>query len=751
MKEKNDAVEYDILFLHPPSGFNKSRDPLSGVFPSELGESDLFLCAPFGINALYHRLKGRGFNPGFLNVGRLLKQAIDKEQPFDVSRIMSNFPAKAFGIDLHWAVHTPGALDLAAAVKKVFPESFVFLGGFMATYYYREILKEYPFVDAVVLGEADEAIIPLAEVLGKNSSTPNLGNVCNLAYRSVKDGHISVNPVRTPGKLENVSFQNIEKGLSGGYIGIRGCSFDCSICGGSRSGYKNFFYRDHLLALEPRQLIKEIEHFEKNGLDNVFLMGDIRIMGEPYVDAFFTELGKKKIDIHLHQELFFPAEPEYLERWKKNTRMCSFILTLESIDPRVTQRIGREFTAGETWNLIKNCSRMKLPLGLFLEFPLPEQNADSIRASMDFVEQAVDYPHIDFAVEPIFYISPGSAIFENPGKWGYYNDFRTLKDFKENLGKPHWSQSIGYHTQWLSKEKFIDMIFYVAERVNRIRLKKNPVQAPLYLLSIENQEANRRLIEKMQTMESVSDESIRRWIKELFPPYLLKDNRLIKLRSPKNDTFPYTPFRCLSYLLVYVFKVSPHQLLKYFKKWFKDIRMFPHVISLEEFKEAAAPESIKEDMLGLISRFNVPIDPVFFDNLMDFEWTNEMAHRVKISKGIGENTVTDKFTSENYSQYKLILSKAVVLKAFKYDFDRVDWENFSSREVIPNAAYYLYSLQTGKRRVVPPHIWELLDLCDGKRNVKEIIKDLKRTQDEEIAVAMALGLLVDEGLLLPLN
>ena len=169
MKE-HEAANYDILFLHPPSSFNKTKFPLSGPFPSGAAENDLFLYAPVGINALYHKLKSQGFNPGVLNIGRLYYNTIKRGDKFDLTKIIADLQAKGFGIDLHWAVHTPGALEMAAAIKKLMPDSFVFLGGLTATYFFREILKDYPYIDAVVLGEADEAIVPLAETLKRNSS-----------------------------------------------------------------------------------------------------------------------------------------------------------------------------------------------------------------------------------------------------------------------------------------------------------------------------------------------------------------------------------------------------------------------------------------------------------------------------------------------------------------------------------------------------------------------------------------------------
>jgi radical SAM superfamily enzyme YgiQ (UPF0313 family) len=56
------------------------------------------------------------------------------------------------GIDLHWLVHPHGALELTKLVKEITGRP-VILGGFTATYYWREVLENYPFVDVVVLGK----------------------------------------------------------------------------------------------------------------------------------------------------------------------------------------------------------------------------------------------------------------------------------------------------------------------------------------------------------------------------------------------------------------------------------------------------------------------------------------------------------------------------------------------------------------------------------------------------------------------
>lgn len=751
-------MEYDVLFLHPPSSFKKLTDPLCGIFPDDIGTNDLFLHTPVGLMALYHKLKSRGFNPGFLNVGRLLHRAIEQEESFDLVQLVKNLPAVSFGIDLHWAVHTPGALELAETIKKIIPHSFVFLGGLTSTYFYRELLEDYPFIDAVVLGEADEAIVPLVEALKRNNLGSRRGQIPNLAYRSGEDRSISVNRVQIPSKWENISFQDVEEDLDVAFICIKGCSLNCPTCGGSRFSYKNFFFREKPLALAPGRLAQEIEKCGEKGIKMVYILGDIRIMGERYVDSFLTELSKRKLDTIIQQEIIIPPEPSYLERWKKAAPSCTFSFRAESADSAVLQRMGKGFSNREVIALIENCKSLELPLALSFMFAMPGQDVDSIRYNMDFIEEGSGSPYIKYIFGPIFFIDPGSPIFEDPEKWGYHIEYRTIKDLKKNLEKPHWSQCIGYHTQWLSKDEFVDMILYVTERTNRIRLTQNPVHAPHYLLNIENMELNRELVDRLRAKELPSgtdiDSYLRNIIKQTFPPYLLKDNLLRKYHITKSREIPYYPFPYLSYLLMHTFHVSPRVLLKWFKKQFEAAHIFPDEISLEEFKKnRGAPPGLKKEISNLTHSLNINIHQVFIDNLVDFEWINELAARVNngsiMNTGEQEENFADHLDMENFSKFTLSPDETVVLKSFDFNFEQIDWET-APGSVVPGRTCYLYFLRKGTRRGVTPVMEKLLTLCSGNLNALDIIKNLKETGHmEEFAILMNIGALVSEGILLP--
>ena len=93
---------------------------------------------------------------------------------FDVEKYIGDLKAKVFAIELHWCVHSQGAIEIARLCKKLHPESMVLLGGLTSTVFHDEIVRKYEFVDAVIRGEAEKPFLWLMNALKEDQ---DLGEV----------------------------------------------------------------------------------------------------------------------------------------------------------------------------------------------------------------------------------------------------------------------------------------------------------------------------------------------------------------------------------------------------------------------------------------------------------------------------------------------------------------------------------------------------------------------------------------------
>lgn len=75
---------------------------------------------------------------------------------------------KYVGFSLHWHPQTYDSLEAARQLKFDFPHVFIVFGGYTASYFAKQILERYAFVDAVVRGEGE---IPLATLIKQNQGT----------------------------------------------------------------------------------------------------------------------------------------------------------------------------------------------------------------------------------------------------------------------------------------------------------------------------------------------------------------------------------------------------------------------------------------------------------------------------------------------------------------------------------------------------------------------------------------------------
>ncbi|UCH70984.1 MAG: cobalamin-dependent protein, partial [Candidatus Bathyarchaeota archaeon] len=134
--------------------------------------TSVFMTIPMGLMSIADYLDRHGFKVKIMNLCEMMLS----DPEFNVERFLKRADAAIFGIDLHWCIHSQGAIEIARLCKKQHPNSLVVLGGLTATRFASEIVEKFRFVDAVVRGEAERPMLRLAETAetGRLHETPNL-------------------------------------------------------------------------------------------------------------------------------------------------------------------------------------------------------------------------------------------------------------------------------------------------------------------------------------------------------------------------------------------------------------------------------------------------------------------------------------------------------------------------------------------------------------------------------------------------
>ena len=189
-------------------------------------------------------------------------------------------------------------LQLAKEVK---PSTLTLLGGVHATFMYRQVLAEAPWIDAIVRGEGEEIMLEVARAVQAGEWFARRGGIRGLAF--IENGKVLATPAAPTvknldaitadwGILDWAKYIYIPLGVRVAIPNMaRGCPFTCSFC----SQWK--FWRDYRIR-DPKKVVDEIERLKRDHDVGFFILAD----EEPTINrkkfvAFCEELIAREVNI----------------------------------------------------------------------------------------------------------------------------------------------------------------------------------------------------------------------------------------------------------------------------------------------------------------------------------------------------------------------------------------------------------------------------------------------------------------------
>jgi len=199
--------------------------------------------------------------------------------------------------------------------KEEVPEALRVLGGVHATFMFKQVLSEAPWIDVIVRGEGEEIVTELMQAVSDGRWPEERRNIKGLAFRD-GDEIVATEAASTVKDLDGLdpdwSLIQWEKYIYvplGVRVAIpnmaRGCPFTCSFC----SQWK--FWRDYRVR-DPIKVVDEIERLVNEHDVGFFILAD----EEPTIN-------RKKF-VQFCEELIARGLPEKV-KWGINTRVTDIM------------------------------------------------------------------------------------------------------------------------------------------------------------------------------------------------------------------------------------------------------------------------------------------------------------------------------------------------------------------------------------------------------------------------------------------
>jgi anaerobic magnesium-protoporphyrin IX monomethyl ester cyclase len=203
------------------------------------------------------------------------------------------------------------AEEVLKIAQDVVPDALRMLGGIHATFMYRQVLTEAPWIDVIVRGEGEEILVALMTAVQEGRWPADRGRIKGLAFREGPE-IVATQAAPTVKNLDGIDpdwtilewdkYIYVPLGVKVAIPNMaRGCPFTCSFC----SQWK--FWRDYRVR-DPKKVVDEIERLVNDHGVGFFILAD----EEPTIN-------KKKF-VEFCQELIDRGLPDRI-KWGINTRV----------------------------------------------------------------------------------------------------------------------------------------------------------------------------------------------------------------------------------------------------------------------------------------------------------------------------------------------------------------------------------------------------------------------------------------------
>ena len=492
----------DLILLHAPSVYDfRQKSILFGPVSDLVPSTPVFEMYPIGFTTMAEYLERHGLHTRIINLAvRMLEDA-----NFDVEEQIRKLDAVAFGIDLHWLPHAHGSVEVARIVKRLHPKTPVIFGGFSSTYFHQELIR-YDCVDFILRGDSTEVpLLFLMQYLSSGGSihpAPNsaeytrLAGIPNLVWKD-SGGETVINPLTySPDTLDDLlidytyvlkavlryrdlasvkPFRNWMNYPITAALTVRGCTYNCTTCGGSSCTFRNIHGRRKPAFRSPEKLAQDIRRIGEYSRGPVFVLGDIRQPGKDYADRFLNAIAGYKKPVYI--ELFAAADREFFQKVARALPDFTVEISMESHDERVRRAFGRPYSNRQIEDTIDYALEAGVKrLDLFFMTGLKEQTYESVMETVEYSRQMLerydrqgDHRVIPFISPLAPFVDPGSQAFEEPEKHGYHLFARTLEEHRQLLLAPSWKYVLNYETSWMNRDQIVAATYEAGRRMNLVK------------------------------------------------------------------------------------------------------------------------------------------------------------------------------------------------------------------------------------------------------------------------------------------
>ena len=298
----------------------------------------------------------------------------------------------------------PSALKVAQMVKEWNPNCFVVMGGAHASVMPKKMI-EWPYTDAVVKGEGEDAFRSIIRRLGAGST--NLDGLSGVITKQSLDKtdetqHLEVEDLDTLPFADRKALLSPEKYSSedmGLMLTSRGCPFRCSYC-------SNFSKRTRFRSVE--HVLEEIKQVQTDfGTFQFLFKDDSFTLSRKRVEEFCTMIGNRGLKMLWESSTRLDLVDDSLVQNMKKAGCNRVSVGVESGDEEILAIMNKRLTKEKIREGTSILNRNHLFWTAYFMMGLPTENENQLLSTLEFMKEL----RPPYAAIGIYKAYPGTKLF----------------------------------------------------------------------------------------------------------------------------------------------------------------------------------------------------------------------------------------------------------------------------------------------------------------------------------------------------
>ena len=318
------------------------------------------------------------------------------------------------------------AYHLIEHIHKNQPDIKIVIGGIHATIMFRQLLKKFPYVIAI-LGEGE---ITFAELAGKLfQPNINLNEIDGIAFYK-NDSLVTTKTRKLIENLDDLPFPKHDiffedgKRTSVCLLTTRGCPFGCSFC------CLDVISRKKVRKRSVGNIIAEIEWLLSKypRITDIWIHDDTFFIDNERVIEFCDEVIKRKLKVAFTCSGRMKPLSERMIKKLEQANFRKVLLGLESGDEGILKTSHKMITQADVINAFTLFSKSKISITAFLIVGLPGENIKTILETARLIKKVQKIKYVYYNDVSVLAVYPGTEIYEIAKKNGMIDDNYWLTD-----------------------------------------------------------------------------------------------------------------------------------------------------------------------------------------------------------------------------------------------------------------------------------------------------------------------------------